>query len=392
MPARIVALDVVVGEGGAHARPRDLRELAVVVAPRFPRGPVDVGEPGVEHRRVVGVQRDGDAGVAEHRERVLRDARVHPRRHVGHGRDLERDPRLGEVCDERRIVHGAHAVSDPVREVVLERLPHVARSRPLARVGDRAEAGILRPAEQRTEGRDGGALAAGGVQRDDAPTGELQRHLQRSLGQLESRVTHQIGGEAGRDAEVAPTGLEAVQHGFDRPEPVVAEAGRVVARREDHLGVADAGAGLVLAELVGEPPEVLDAPEQRAHRRVLPDEIVEPREPPSTVDQSGGNGRARPLRELAHGRDPHRALEVDVQLRLRKGREVAHPRMLAGEDAVVRETRSQRVAYTCTSATPHAGSDANCGPPPSISRRYQHVPIALFAEMKRVFVRGWWWR
>jgi hypothetical protein len=165
------------------------------------------------------------------------------------------------------------------------------------------------------------------ARRNNGPNGacELQRQLQRSLGHLEAGVAHEVGGEAGRDAEVATAGLEAVQHGFDRPEPVVVQAGGVVAGGEDHLGVPDP-LRLVLAELVREPPEVIRGPEQCTHRRALRDEVLEPCEAPAIVDETGRDRRARSLRELADGRDPHRALEVDVQLCLRQHRELAHPK------------------------------------------------------------------
>ena len=85
-------LDIVVREGCAHAGAGDLGEVDVVETPGVPCAPIDVGEPRTEHRWVVGIQGDGDSGVAERRERMLREGAVDAGRDVGDRRDLEGMP------------------------------------------------------------------------------------------------------------------------------------------------------------------------------------------------------------------------------------------------------------------------------------------------------------
>ncbi len=234
-------------------------------------------------------------------------------------------PAAARCSTSARVVDRPHAVPDPVGEVVLEGLPDVAGPGPLAGVRDRTEAGRLRPAEQGTERGDLAPLAPSGVQRDHAAARVLQRHLQRALRQLGPGVAHEVGSESGRHPELAPASLEAVQHGLDRAEPIVAETRGMVAGREHDLDVADAVARLVFAELVRQPAEVLGGGEQGAHRRVLPDEVVDAGEPPAPAREAGRHRRAPPLGELANGLDPHRSLQMDMELRFRESREVAHP-------------------------------------------------------------------
>ena len=190
--------------------------------------------------------------------------------------------------------------------------------------GDRPEARILGAPEQGTERSDRGSFGPRGVQCHHAPSGVLQGHFERTLGHLEARVAHDVRRDADRDPEVAPAGLEAVQHGFDRPEPVVAQAWRVVARGEHDLGVPNAVAHLVLAELVGDPPEVLGLGQQGTGGDVLRDEVVEVREPPSAAGEAGRHGGTGEVGQLLDGRDPDRTLQMDVQLCLREEREVSH--------------------------------------------------------------------
>ena len=258
-----------------------------------------------------------------------RERRVHAGRDVGHGRDLERDAGRRELLDEARILDRAHAVTDPVGRVLRERLPDVLRSGPFPGVGDAPQPGVLRSSEHRRERGHRRPLAAGGVQRDDAAPRELQRDLERALGVLRSVVAHDVRADEDPDAVVAPARLQSVEHRLDRAVPVV-EPGRVVARTEHRLRVADAVRGEVRAELLRDPSEVLRGRQERAGLDVVVDEVEEAVEAPPAI-------RTEPVRErgaaafgqFTEGRDPHRSLQVDVELHLGEGAQVSHGPMVA---------------------------------------------------------------
>ena len=71
-------------------------------------------ERGAEHRRVVGVDRDGHAGVAERPDRVLLERGDRAGGDVGRRADLERDAGLGQVREQRRVLGRRGAVADPL--------------------------------------------------------------------------------------------------------------------------------------------------------------------------------------------------------------------------------------------------------------------------------------
>ena len=101
----------------------------------------------------------------------------------------------------------------------------------------------------------------------------------------------------------------------------VAEPLAVRGGGEGDLGVAGALRRLVLAELVGDPPEVGGPPQARAHQLVLGEEGGE------TAEGTTVAGHLDPVR-VADGAErvpPHGALQVDVQVGFRQAQEVAHP-------------------------------------------------------------------
>src|SRR3954451_12976602 len=70
-------LAIVVGEARVGGGAREPGEVRVAERPCLARRGVDLGEPGAEHRRVVAVQRDRYASVAQHEERDVLDPVVH---------------------------------------------------------------------------------------------------------------------------------------------------------------------------------------------------------------------------------------------------------------------------------------------------------------------------
>jgi hypothetical protein len=162
----------------------------------------------------------------------------------------------------------------------------------------------------------------------DPATRELRRDLERFARLVDPEVAHDVGRELHADAVGSGAAVQTVEDGLDRAEPVVEPRG-VVRRAEHRLRVPDAGGREVLAELLGDPAEVVRGRQERARLPVVPDEVHEPVEPPGVVAEAVRDGHAVPIGELPDRGDPDRTLEVDVQLGLREGTEVAHGPMVA---------------------------------------------------------------
>jgi hypothetical protein len=147
---------------------------------------------------------------------------------------------------------------------------------------------------------------------------------QRLLRQLAGRGPHAVEDEAALDPEVGGAATEPVDHRLDRTVPV-AEAAGVAADREGHLAPAHALRRLVLAQLVGDPGEVLGALQAGHHLQVLLDEVREVDEAPGPVGAEGaGDGTAGARRQVHQGVRSDGTLEVDVQIGLRESGQVAH--------------------------------------------------------------------
>ncbi len=103
----------------------------------------------------------------------------------------------------------------------------------------------------------------------------------------------------------------------------------MVAGGEHDLGVPDAVARLVFAELVGDPPEILGFGQERTGGDVLRDEVVEARESSTLADETRRRRGSRAVREVPDCGDPHRPFQMHVKPCLRESGEVSHPRMVA---------------------------------------------------------------
>jgi hypothetical protein len=173
------------------------------------------------------------------------------------------------------------------------------------------------------------ALAAGTVDRDDPVAEELQGNLHGALCLLHPEIADDVGRQARHDPERTLSGAQPVQHGFDRTEPVADPRG-VLSGREDDLRVPHALCRKVLTELVGDATEVLELSEQAAQHGVLLDEMeAVPERRPAVGSERLGHRTAVPVRQLTDGLGTQRALEVDVQLRLREPGKVSHAAMVA---------------------------------------------------------------
>src|ERR687897_1436059 len=144
------------------------------------------------------------------------------------------------------------------------------------------------------------------------------------------------------DPEGVPPRVEAVDDRRQWPIPVPCS---LAVRRgcKGDLRIAHALRCLVLTELVRHPPEVLRVNETGPHGSVLNEEIAKARDDTAvarkTIWQRDGcrgprgwctrRPQPRPSRmtvcQLAKRRWPNSVLEMDVDVRLRQGREIAHP-------------------------------------------------------------------
>ena len=93
--------DGIRGEAGVDGGQREVGDPGLVEVEQAGGDLVLAVQRGAEHRRVVAVHRDDDAGLAHGPDRVLLDPLDDARRDVARGADLERDAVLGEVREQR---------------------------------------------------------------------------------------------------------------------------------------------------------------------------------------------------------------------------------------------------------------------------------------------------
>ena len=97
--------------------------------------------------RIVGVDGDVEAGIEHFLERVRGQIRGDAEALVGQRTDGERDTRLRQPRDQRRIVHRPDAMIDPLGAEQVERLGDVGGRPLLAGMGDTAQAEPVRLGE-----------------------------------------------------------------------------------------------------------------------------------------------------------------------------------------------------------------------------------------------------
>ena len=70
--------------------------------------------PGVEQRRIIGVNRDRNAGLAQFVDRMFCNRAVNSHGDVGNRADTQRNLTIGKQVDQFRILDCPHSVVDPV--------------------------------------------------------------------------------------------------------------------------------------------------------------------------------------------------------------------------------------------------------------------------------------
>src|SRR5918994_3951182 len=126
------------------------------------------------------------------------------------------------------------------------------------------------------------------------------------------------------DPEGVPPRVEAVDDRRQWPIPVPCS---LAVRRgcKGDLRIAHALRCLVLTELVRHPPEVLRVNATGPHGSVLNEEIAKARDDTAVARKTIWQRDGMTVCQLAKRRWPNSVLEVDVDVRLLEGREIAHP-------------------------------------------------------------------
>jgi hypothetical protein len=246
------------------------------------------------------------------------------------GADLQHDAALGQQCDGGRVLDRAHAVPEPGRAQHLDGRPHAARPAQLTGVRCGEQAGVARQPERLGELlRPPPGLVVRQPEADHPSPGEAPGHPGEGLGV--PRVAGAVGRHHQRHAD--PGGPARRAHGVqdDLHRRLQAAEPDGVRRRVDlHLAPARAGGRLVLGDLVDQPAHVVGAAQHLARGVVQP---LEAGPAAAGGDVEPGAGRVEQLDrqpaallggELDQRRRPHRARQVQVQVRLGELHEVPH--------------------------------------------------------------------
>jgi hypothetical protein len=273
-----------------------------------------------EHRRVVGVDADRDAGGDQGRQRVLVERGDRAGADVGGRADLERDAAVGQVGHEHRVLRGRDAVADALGAEHVQRVPDGLRAGGLAGVRDAAQAGRPGPVEDGLELGPGYAdLGPTQTETDQAVGLLLERDPQGLLGRRQARLARDVEAPAQLDAElVAGAPARVLDRRAElrrRDAPLHARIGR-----DGELGVPHLLAGQFARHLEGQRAHVLIVADQVDHAQIDVDEVPEIAER-EVVGQRGRIGRHRrvalvPGGQLGHDPRRCRAHVVDVQLNL----------------------------------------------------------------------------
>ena len=200
----------------------------------------------------------------------------------------------------------------------LQRAPHRFGTGQLARVRRGEQARLLGDGERLRVGlRRPDGLVVGETERHDAAVGA--RRGQARLLDRDRRLDRAVGGEheADADPELLAGRVQCVEDHVD-DRLVLAEAVPVVRGVERRLDPHRTVEHAVLDDLVHEPREVLGRLEHLAGRDVRVGERGERAVAPDLGHRDPGG-----VGELGQGRRPHRALEMKMEVALRKGAQVS---------------------------------------------------------------------
>lgn len=280
-------------------------------------------EVGGEHRRVVGVQGDDDAGLDHGSDRVLVQVGHRSGGHVGGGADLQRDPMLGQVLEQAWVPTGGRAVADPFGPELGDRIPDRLRSGGLPGVRQTVQAGGPGAVEVGLELRAGHTdLGTAEAESDQRRGTVVQGDGRRALCPGNPFLTGDVEDPPQPDAVITFGRDTGVLDGLDEGLGGDAPLHRGV-RSDGQFGVPDVLGGHVLRHLIGQQPDILGGPDQVHHRQVDVHEMGEVGEGEVGRQRLGVGGyRPRvPGRQLGH--DPRRGRSdmVHVQLRLGQGRD-----------------------------------------------------------------------
>jgi hypothetical protein len=203
---------------------RETGELGGRIAEGVAQALVVGGQRGLEHRRVVGVDRQRHAGAVQTVEGVFLHAREHAQADVRRRADLERNAPRPQLFDQAGVVARPHAVSDALGARDFERVADDPRPAMLTGMGGAVETPLLGLREVLAEGRRGrGGLEAREPERHDRPAVRraLQGVLERQVGLL-GHVAHDVEDQPHPDAALLRAGADRLTDGVENLSRVAA--------------------------------------------------------------------------------------------------------------------------------------------------------------------------
>ena len=303
---------------GRERRPKPGSKNAGQLARRRPEAgqlPVLAGEGRPEEARVVGPERDRDAGADQGEDRA-------PGQREGSGRlvrgeaDVEGDPRAGQPSDEGRVGSSADTVGDPARLQPPERLGDGVGPAHLSGVDDGGEAEARKAPVDGGEvaGREG-QLVPAETEADGARPGvervEVEDPVRGVGAEVPDRVEEDPHAPVPAPLVRREDGLHRVADGRPPETELLDDRGGDV-----DLGVRDPLPPEAGSQVAGEEGEIVRRAEEAADVAVEREEAGEAVEGAAGADRRGvgEEGRAGAAREADEGGGPDGPLEVEVQL------------------------------------------------------------------------------
>ena len=309
--------------------PRDAGQLLVGEAEFAPTQLVFVEDARPEQERVVGVDGQANTGRQQIGQGMLRQRGNDAEHDVRRRADVETNSGGRELFDETGHFERAHAVLDAMRTQEVDRVLHEPTGLEFTSVGRDQQAAVSGDAEAFDEvlRRVADFVV---VQTEADHTDPVVDRLQCKR-QLRERNGRGFVVEDPVDRRHEPNANAVTSRGFVEAGEDGLPGGLVAApdcamrtRPERRLDVDRPVVGCVLADLVGEAVPVLAATEEAGRSQT---HFAERREAAVATDR--GQRFAVLLRKGSDRRRPHRLLEMEVQMALRKGTEVARRVRLA---------------------------------------------------------------
>ncbi len=245
--------------------------------------------------------------------------------HIARRTALQRDAVVVDVVQQVAVLDEPHAVADAVRAAEMDRLVDAFGAVGLARVERAVDVVGQHPAKGLPEllGREV-LLRARQIEAHHTLVLEGDGEIRELVARLRAHVTDAADDDAVADAVLLLSGFQALDDGLDdgmQREPLLLMEDRAVA----HLDVADILLGRVLRQLEGRADEALVGL-HHGQRHIEGLEVFHQRrailallhEGPQLLRRRGREFHLLLLRQLQDRRDPQRAIQVHMEVRLGK--------------------------------------------------------------------------